>query len=628
MQAVILAGGRGIRLGDVTRNIPKSMMPVSGKPLLQHQIELLVKHNIKDIVILVNYLKEYIIEYFGTGNRLKARISYFEEPIPLGTAGGIKEIEESLKDDFIVLYGDVMINMDLSRLINYHHQKKSHCTLVLHPNDHPYDSDIVEVDAEGRVKAIHSKPHDPSFLYHNLVNAGVYVFSANILKFLEKGKKADFGREIFPQIFNKVHMFGYHSSEYMKDMGTPDRLQDVRFDFESGKINRKSFEFPQKAIFLDRDGVLNVERSFISKPDELELYDYTPATIRMINKSDYLAIVVTNQSAVARNLCTEEDVLNIHKKLETMLGKQKAWLDAIYYCPHHPAKGYPGENPAYKIDCECRKPKTGMFHKAVSQFNINLHGSYMIGDSERDIQAGINADCVTVGVRTGYGIKNTSILPDYVFSNLAEAVDFIVNDPYGKKFKEIYNQFRNYKGMSPWIILIGGNSRTGKSTLASYLRLAFKNTGKNVLDVKLDNWILPEEQRLNNMDVYGRFQLPRIEKDMKSLLSGKTLHLTTYANHPLRQPLPVEYNSRGIDIIIIEGVIALSSAYLRDSAHLKIFTTLPDETFRSRLFEYYSWRGKTAEEIITLVEKRKVDEYQLIEKESNLADLIINPPIL
>jgi D,D-heptose 1,7-bisphosphate phosphatase len=627
MQAVILAGGRGIRLGDVTRNIPKSMMKVGNKPLLQHQIELLVRYNIKDIVILVNYLKDSIITYFGNGNQFKARISYYEEPVPLGTAGGIREIEERLTGDFIIIYGDIMINMDLSRLISYHLQKESRCTLVLHPNDHPYDSDLVEIDSESRVNAIHSKPHDPAFLYHNLVNAGVYVFSSKVLEFLEKGKKADFGREIFPKLFSKIAMFGYHSSEYLKDMGTPDRLQDVRTDFENGKINRRSFEFKQKAIFLDRDGVLNIERSYISTPDALELYNFTPAAIRMINKSDYLAIVVTNQSAVARNLCTEEDVLNIHRKLETMLGKERAWLDAIYYCPHHPDKGYPGENPVYKIDCECRKPKTGMFRKAVSQFNIDLHESYMIGDSERDIQAGINAGCITIGVRTGYGIKNTNMSPDYLFGNLAEAVDFIVKDPYYNIFKEIYNRFGNYNGKSPWIILIGGNSRTGKSTLASYLRLAFRKKGHHVLEVKLDNWIIPEEQRSNSMNVYDRFRLSIIEKDIKRLLSDETIHLTTYANHPLKQTLPVEYNSRSIDILIIEGVVALSSADMRNSAHLKIYTTIPDNVFRSRVYEYYSWRGKTTEEINTLVEKRKVDEYQLIEKESNLADLIINHPV-
>jgi mannose-1-phosphate guanylyltransferase/phosphomannomutase len=139
MKAVILAGGKGSRLGDFTQEVPKPMMVIGDKPILHHQVDLLVKYGIRDIIILVNYLKDPIIEYFGDGHKFNAEISYYEETVPLGTVGGIKEIEDRLNHDFLVLYGDVMINLDLLRFIRYHHEKSSHCTLVLHPNDHPYD---------------------------------------------------------------------------------------------------------------------------------------------------------------------------------------------------------------------------------------------------------------------------------------------------------------------------------------------------------------------------------------------------------------------------------------------------------------------------------------------------------
>jgi D,D-heptose 1,7-bisphosphate phosphatase len=627
MKAVILAGGRGIRLGELTNEIPKPMLNIGNKPLLHHQVELLIKNGIEDIIILVNYLKTPIIEYFGDGHKYKARISYFEEKEPLGTTGGIKAIEEQLTEDFLVLYGDVMINMDLKRFFLYHRNKNSQCTLVLHPNDHPYDSDLVEIDADSRVAAFHAKPHNREIWYHNLVNAGAYLMSPAILGFLEKGKKADFGRDVFPRIVNQISMYGYHTSEYLKDMGTPNRLENVRKDLESGKISRLSFEFKQRAIFLDRDGVLNIERSYISKPEELELYDFTPPAIRRINQAGYLSVVVTNQSAVARNLCTEEEVQTIHKKLETVLGDQGAWLDAVYFCPHHPDKGFPEENPAYKIDCDCRKPKTGMFQKAIEKFNINIRESYMIGDSERDIQAGVNTGCVTIGVRTGYGIRKTKLFPDYMFANLAEAVSFIFDDPFCKDFEKINSLFRAYTGKLPWIVLIGGNARTGKSTLASYLRIAFKKTGHRVLQVSLDNWLLHDDERKDTMDVYDRFQIGVVEKDLSELLSGETLVRSSYSNHPERKPLPVEYNPAHADVIIIEGIVALSSRNIRQSAHLKIFTTLDQEQFRKRIHEYYLWRNKTEDEIDLLVKKRELDEYQLIEKESNLADLIINSSV-
>lgn len=627
MKAVILAGGRGIRLGDLTREIPKPMINIGDKPLLHHQVELLTKYDIRDIIILVNYLKDPIIEYFGDGHSHNARISYYEETEPLGTTGGIKAIGEQLTEDFLVLYGDVMIHMDLERFIRYHRIKNSQCSLVLHPNDHPYDSDLVEIDTNGRIIAFHAKPHNRATWFHNLVNAGAYILSPVVLQYLEKGKKADFGRDIFPRICREVSMYGYHTSEYLKDMGTPDRLEAVRKDLESGKVYRLHYGHPQRAVFLDRDGVMNTERSYISRPEELELYDFTPPAIRKINQSGYLSVVVTNQSAIARNLCTEEEVQTIHKKMETLLGEQGAWLDAIYYCPHHPDKGFPEENPLYKIDCDCRKPKTGMFQKAIEKFNINAGESYMIGDSERDIQAGSNAGCVTIGVRTGYGIRKTGLFPDYMFANLAEAVDFIVHDPYRKDFVTIDEKFRSYSGKLPWVILIGGNTRTGKSTLASYLRIAFEKAGHKILQVSLDNWLLPEDKRNDTMNVYGRFQLGLLEEDIKNLLSGKTLIRPAYVNHPDRQPRPVVYNPEHADIIILEGIVALSSESIRRSAGLKIFTALDPLLFRNRLDEYYLWRSKSPEEIDRLVKKRELDEYQLIEKESNLADLIINSSI-
>ncbi len=521
MQAIILAGGSGTRLGDMTLEIPKPMVILGNRPLLHHQVDLLRKYGVKDITILVNYLKDPIMKYFGDGSAFDVNIRYFEEITPLGTVGGIKEMEEWITGDFLVLYGDVMINMDLGRLIAFHQVKYSQCTLVVHPNDHPADSDLVEINSTGRVVAFHSKPHDPHETYHNLVNAGAYVLSPKIFPFLEKGKKADFGRDIFPRIFSQIPMFGYRTTEYLKDMGTPERLDKVRHDLESGRIRNSSYEYPQKAIFLDRDGVLNVEKSYISKPEELELYDFAPSAVRKINQSGYLSIVVTNQSAIARNLCTEEDIQAIHRRMETLLGTDKAWLDGIYYCPHHPDKGFPEENPKYKIDCDCRKPRTGMFRKAAEDFNISTGDSYMIGDSERDIQAGINAGCVTIGVRTGYGIKKTRVLPDYMFNNLAEAVDFIVDDPLHAYFDKIYSRFREFKSDRPWVILIGGNTRTGKSTLASYIRIAFKKMGKATLSVSLDNWLLPESERKPEMDVYARFQLPQIETDLKNLVSGR-----------------------------------------------------------------------------------------------------------
>ncbi|MGA1825340.1 MAG: D-glycero-alpha-D-manno-heptose-1,7-bisphosphate 7-phosphatase [bacterium] len=184
----------------------------------------------------------------------------------------------------------------------------------------------------------------------------------------------------------------------------------------------------RKAIFLDRDGVINREIGHIHRVDDFHLLENVSNAIKLINQSEYLAIIITNQSAVARGLCTIKDIDAIHKKMKTLLGKDGAKLDAIYYCPHHPDKGVPGENTVYKVDCDCRKPKIGMLKKAAEDFNIDLTSSYFIGDSTRDIVCGQNAHMKTIGVRTGYGCNDGDVKPDLMFEDLYEAIRFIIKN--------------------------------------------------------------------------------------------------------------------------------------------------------------------------------------------------------
>ena len=433
MKAIILAGGKGTRLGVYTKNIPKPMLTVGSKPILEHQINILKRHGISEIILLVNHLKDYIIDYFGNGEKFGVKISYLEESNPLGTAGGLKEIEDKLTEDFIFIYGDVMFDIDINRLLNFHFSQKSQFTIVVHPNDHPFDSDLIDVDKNKKVSSVFPKPHPKDFYYKNLVNAGIYVINPVVLNFIAKDKKSDFGKDIIPMIYNKLDVYAYNTSEYMKDMGTPERLERVKKDYLSGKISKRSYLKKQKAVFLDRDGVLNVFKGLIYKSEQFEMYPFAIEAVKLLNSTDYLSIIVTNQPAVARNLCTIDDIEFIHKKMETILGNAGAKLDAIYYCPHHPDKGFPDENPEYKIDCECRKPKPGMLLKAAKEFNIDLSKSFIIGDSFFDILAGYNAGVMPIGVKTGMGLNDddrkrfiskgyTLREPKMIFENVLEAV--------------------------------------------------------------------------------------------------------------------------------------------------------------------------------------------------------------
>ncbi|MCX7744392.1 MAG: HAD-IIIA family hydrolase [Flavobacteriales bacterium] len=622
MKAVILAGGKGTRLGNLTREIPKPMLSLLGKPLLEYQVELLREYGITEIWILVNYLKDAIIQYFGNGAAWNVSIQYYEETEPLGTTGGIKAIESQLTDDFLVLYGDVMVNMNLNRLIHFHQTQKADATLVLHPNDHPFDSDLVELNQQKRITAFHPKPHPEDEYFRNLVNAGLYVLSPKILNALPQGIARDFGRDIFPSIVSTYYLAGYNTTEYLKDMGTPDRLKKVEADLFSGRVERKSYKYWQKAIFLDRDGVLNDDTEFIHRAEDLVLYADVPEAIRKINQSDYASIVVTNQSVVARNLCSEEYLRVIHNKMETDLGKFGAWLDDIYYCPHHPDKGYPDENPNYKIDCNCRKPKPGMLFQAAADYHIDLQKSWMIGDNERDIEAGHAANCKIIGLATGKGLKATTLVPDYFFFTLKEAVDFIIDEPYLPLADEIKEQLLASSN-HPFIIAIGGNSQSGKTTLANFLKDYFIENNISVLKITLDDWILPLEKRSPSHDVYQNFQTEKIQADLKRLLQGEEVQVSGYARHSLRKPVPVTYRFTGEQIIIIEGVVALAIPILKEQAHLRLFKSITKFELEKRIRRLYAWKGYNEQKIQELWEERSQSEYPIIEQTSGAAHRII-----
>jgi len=392
MKVVVIAGGQGTRIASVNSEIPKAMIPVEGRPVLEYEVELAKRYGFTEFIFIIGYLGDQIKEYFGDGSRWDVSIEYYQEEKPLGTAGALGFLQDKLDEDFFVFYGDTIVDIDMDEMLQYHRAHNAAATLFLHPNDHPYDSDIVDIDEKGRVKAFYHKPHLEGFVSRNIVNASLFIMSPTILKYIPVGKKSHIEKDILPACLDAgLPLYGYISFEYIKDMGTPDRYYSVCRDVKSGVVARRNRQHSRPAIFLDRDGTISVQKDFLCDPNQLELIEGAAEAIRLINQSDYLAIVVTNQPVIARNLCSIEDLNKIHAKLETMLGEKGAYLNAIYYCPHHPDKGYPEERPEYKIDCECRKPKPGMLLQAARDWNLDLSQSYMIGDSWRDVEAGENA---------------------------------------------------------------------------------------------------------------------------------------------------------------------------------------------------------------------------------------------
>lgn len=402
MQVVIMAGGKGTRIAALNSEVPKPMITVCGKPILEHQIECLKNQGIKEIILVIGYKGETIHKYFGDGSKKSpitdepfgVNISYIEETTPLGTGGALYLLKNKLDQDFMLLNGDIIFDIDISRFYKYHINKEATATLFTHPNSHPYDSGIVITDSEGKVKKWLNR-EDKRVWYKNRVNAGIHMISPKIFNLFQELKKLDLDRDIFSILLQKGELFAYNSPEYVKDMGTPDRYSDVVKDLESGKPQLKNLNKKQRAIFLDRDGTINKYVGFLKNINQFELLEDVPDAIVRINKSGYLAIVITNQPVIARGETTEKELNDIHNKMETLLGQKGAYIDDIFYCPHHPDKGYAGERQEYKINCDCRKPNPGLIEQAVLKYNIDLSDSWIIGDSERDIQTGINAGCKT-----------------------------------------------------------------------------------------------------------------------------------------------------------------------------------------------------------------------------------------
>ena len=407
MKTVIMAGGKGTRISSIASDIPKPMISIEGKPVLEHEIECLRDQGLSDLIITVSHLGSVIMDYFGDGSRYGVKIQYFVEDVPLGNAGALFKLRNQLDGDFLLLNADAIFDIDFNRFIRFHHEHGGLVTLFTHPNDHPFDSGVLIANESGAVEDWLTKEDNRPKWYRNRVNAGLHVINPKVLDMTGinpetvgnevNGKiiKVDLDRQILKPLCGTGKMFCYDSPEYVKDMGTPERYEAVCKDYATGKVKAKNLKKKQKAVFLDRDGTINKYVGFLRNIDEFELLPGAAEAIRKINSSGYLAIVVTNQPVIARGEVTEQELENIHNKMETLLGSKGAYLDAIYYCPHHPHKGFRGEVPELKIDCECRKPKPGMLLQAADEYNIDLTNSWMVGDGENDIMAGKEAGCKT-----------------------------------------------------------------------------------------------------------------------------------------------------------------------------------------------------------------------------------------
>jgi len=429
MKVVLMAGGKGTRIGSVFSDIPKPLVPVEGKPLLERTVECLKKQGFTELILTVSHMSDRIIRYFGDGSRFGVRIEYYLETEPLGNAGALFMLQDRLTEDFLLINADVLFDVDLERFVRLHRQKGGLVTLFTHPNAHPYDSGLLEANAQGLVTHWWTKEVDRPRWYQNRTNAGLHIINPAVFSLIPirkqdigvkndgTGIQVDLDRQLLIPLVRTGRVFCYDSTEYVKDIGTPERYRTVCSDLRTGTVQSKSLKNRQKAVFLDRDGTVNEYVGFLTEEDQLQLISGAAQAIRQINLSGTLAILVTNQPVIARGQVTLAGLQQIHNKLETLLGQEGAYLDGIYFCPHHPDSGFSSEIPELKTVCNCRKPKPGMLLQAAQEHNIDLANSWMVGDSENDILAGKAAGCRTALIGEGDYGQNLTVPSLAAFSD-------------------------------------------------------------------------------------------------------------------------------------------------------------------------------------------------------------------
>jgi len=632
-QALILAGGKGTRLASRLNGAPKPLVKIDGTPLLERQLSLLSKHGFGHVLLLANHRADALEEFCADFSSPGMRIDVVQDSKGArGTAGAVYDALPLLEATFLVLYGDTLLDIDLTRFGQAHQRANQKfgalATLFLHPNNHPYDSDLVEVDEEDRIRAFYAKPHQSGAFHGNLVNAALYVLDRQLIGRVPAGDGiVDFGRDLFPQALEAgAPLAGYSTYEYIKDVGTPDRLDQAEADLRSGKVARCALSLPQKAVFLDRDGTLNRPAGHISSPEALELIDGAAPAVARLNHAEYRCVLVTNQPVLARGECSAEQLYRIHGKLATLLGRSGGFLDAIYVCPHHPENGFVGEVIELKIPCDCRKPKAGLLLKAKADLSIDLTRSWMVGDSAADIGAARAAGVRSILVRTG-GAVSTMLdeEPDYELDDLSSAADFIVSGHAA--LAELVAPIAESL-VAGALVRIAGQSRRGKSVVASLLRELLIERALDAVHVRLDRWLIRHQQRPAGSDPHARFDWKRLHWQLGPWAAGSPLwtRLPTYDPHGGADRAGPRLALSKEGIMIVDGTFAFDFAPASKRQTINIFVDGPEKLRAERFAQEYTRRGLSAAAIEELYRQRLDEEAPMIESTRQQADLVLVPP--
>ncbi len=370
LQAVILAGGRGSRLGELTQRTPKPLLQVAGRPFIEHLLIELGRHGVTDIVILVGPSAAPFRSILGGDTRFGLKLTYVEEPTSAGTGGALHYARSQLAETFLLVNGDSWFDINLLRLTVPALQPNALGRIALRHLENTDQYGRVQLADDGRVLAFTEKETgDPG-----LINGGVYWFDRGILDHIPP-PPCSLETDVFPILAREGRLGGLTLSGRFIDIGTPEDF--YRADRMVGGWRRRP------AAFLDRDGVLNQDTGYVHRPDQIVWTAGAADAVARLNDAGYFVFVVTNQSGIARGYYDEVTVQKLHRWMNQRLAESGAHVDAFYYCPHHPSEGHP----PYRQACLCRKPAPGMIRRALADWPVEPGGSFLIGDQPTDLAA-------------------------------------------------------------------------------------------------------------------------------------------------------------------------------------------------------------------------------------------------
>jgi histidinol-phosphate phosphatase family protein len=613
--------------------VPKALLPVGGIPIIFRQMRALRREGITELVVLAGHLGEQLQPALAPeATALDVSLKVIVEASPLGTAGCLAALDVSNADTLIV-YGDMLFDLSLAPLAEFHRHQGAVLTVVAHPNDHPRTSDLI-VEQEGVVQTVLPRHKKREHDHRNLVPAGIYLASPAFFAELKPGVKADMISEVLPALVaSGAKIATYNTPEYLRDVGTPGRHTQAEQDLSTGLVEMLNVTHRRPAIFFDCDGVLNEEPGSQGAltEDDVKAIPGAGFAVRRARQAGRLTVAITNRPQLAKGFVTFEGLTHILGRLEALLAENGGVLDRIYYCPHHPEAGFPGEIPALKLRCECRKPGTLLLRRAVTELPIDPRRSVLIGDSLRDIGAARNFGIWAYGVRTGAGCRDLESyrreigappMPDLMFETVSEAVDFdIVHSTIAAPVGAAIRSLRERK-QTPILVGVCGRSRAGKTTTAHAIIRTLIEQGVNCLHVRLDDWIVPAAERAPDCSAETRNRVDVLPDLLAALRSGASVQAPGYDAGTRAGGDAVTYDAHGHSVILLDGIFA-GHSNIRGVIDFVVFVAVPDSVQRMRFEAFYGWKRFDESAIERLWRERVADEWSSVDAQGDSADFVL-----